>query len=87
MRSILLGVIVFIIVPMPENATTNQIPISETDTSCGNTNPAFDITMIARTDNIKIFTMAKILIFGGYFPGNFPPIEAEPHGIPMARPN
>ena len=87
MRSILLGVIVFIIVPIPENATTNQIPVAETGNNRGNTNPALDNTIIARTDNINRFTMATILIFGGYLPGNFPPIEAEPHGIPIARPN
>ena len=30
--------------------------------------------------------MATILIFGGYFPGYLPPIDAAPQGAPAARP-
>jgi hypothetical protein len=36
---------------------------------------------------IKLLIRLTILIFGGYLPGNFPPIEASPHGIPRAKPN
>ncbi|WP_448376303.1 hypothetical protein [Fervidobacterium sp.] len=33
----------------------------------------------------NIFITATLRIFGGYLPGNFPPIDAAPQGRPAAR--
>ncbi len=85
MRSILLGVIVFKIVPIPKNTTTNQIPMFEIDFNWGSIKSARDITIAETNARIIIFMIATTLILGGYIPGNFPPIEAAPQGIPAAK--
>jgi hypothetical protein len=84
-RSILLGVMVFIIVPAKKNTTTIQIAILENGKIIGICILAQDRTIMAKKANMNIFINAINLIFGGYFPGNFPPIEALPQGSPNAR--
>ncbi len=86
MRSILLGVIVFIIVPKLKNTTTNHTPILEKGISFGKSKSALDSTIVAIKASIIMLIIATILIFGGYLPGYFPPIDAEPHGMPTASP-
>lgn len=85
MRSILLGVMAFIIVPKNRKATTNQIPMFEIVFNCGNSKSARDKTSTAIKHNTIILNMATTLIFGGYLPGYFPPMEAAPHGAPAAK--
>jgi hypothetical protein len=85
MRSILLGVIVFITVPIEKNTTMNQIPIFETDFRCGKSKLALDNTIVAIKHKSIILIIATTLIFGGYLPGYFPPIDASPHGTPAAK--
>jgi len=72
---------------MAENTTTNHTACFDITKSCGSINPALVKTIKVRKHNIAMFTTATTLIFGGYFPGNFPPMEAAPQGIPMARQN
>jgi hypothetical protein len=83
-RSILLGVMIFITVPRAKNTTTNQTAIPENDSRAGKYMPAADKTTIAKNDSTSAFTTATNRIFGGYFPGNFPPMEAAPQGTPAA---
>lgn len=71
--------------PTSNNTTTNQIALFEKGNHSEKSSPAFDKTMMARNINMTMFTKATILIFGGYLPGYFPPIEAAPQGIPAAR--
>ena len=85
MRSILLGEIVFNTVPMKQNITTNHMAILENGCRCGNSKSALANTINAMKDNMIMFMIATILILGGYFPGNFPPIDAVPQGTPAAR--
>lgn len=85
MRSILLGVIEFIIVPKTKNTTTIQIAFPEIAFSWGNIKLASDKTTAAIKARMIIFKMATALIFGGYFPGYLPPIDARPQGAPAAR--
>lgn len=85
MRSILLGVIVFMIVARPKKATANQIPTCEIDFNCGKSKSALDNTSNARKAKMAMLIMATNLILGGYFPGYFPPIDAAPHGTPAAK--
>ena len=59
--------------------------ILEKEYSCGKIISALVKTIEVIKDTTKIFTKATTLIFGGYFPGNFPPIEAAPQGIPAAK--
>ena len=83
--SILLGVIVFITVPIAKNATTTHIAGFENDIICIKSRLALDKPINAINNNIRIFSTATTLILGGYLPGNFPPIDAAPQGIPAAR--
>ena len=84
-RSIRLFVMVFSITEIKPKTTTAQIAYCEKDNNCGNNNSDLTSTIIASKLSTTIFTNATILIFGGYFPGYFPPIEAAPQGRPMAR--
>ncbi len=84
-RSILLGVIVFIIVPNIKKTDTTQIPISDIDFNWEKHNSASDSTSIDINANTIIFKTATIRNFGGYLPGYFPPIEAAPQGTPAAK--
>jgi len=84
-RSILLGVIVFKTVPSAEKTTTNQMATFEMENKWGKTISALTRTIKVISAKTKIFTKATTLIFGGYFPGNFPPIDAAPQGIPAAK--
>ncbi len=84
-RSILLGVIVFITVPIKKNTVITQIPILDIDFNWEKYNSASDNTSIEINANTIIFKIATILNFGGYLPGYFPPIEASPHGTPAAK--
>ena len=83
--SILLGVIVFITVPIAKNATTTHIAGFENDIIGVKSRLALDKPIIEINNNIRIFITATTLITGGYLPGNFPPIDAAPHGKPAAR--
>ncbi len=85
MRSILLGVMAFITVPMAKNTTITQIPILEMVFNWGNIKLASDNTTAAIKARTSIFKTAKTLILGGYFPGYRPPIDAFPHGTPAAK--
>lgn len=68
-----------------KNATMTQIPILDIDSSCGRNKPALDDTIAMINPNTIIFMIATIRIFGGYFPGYLPPIEASPQGNPAAK--
>ena len=76
---------VFIIVPVNEKNATPQIAFSENDRIWGNTISALDRTIAVKNDNTSMLIIATSFILGGYFPGNFPPIDASPQGIPAAR--
>ncbi|MFP4400352.1 MAG: hypothetical protein ACLFPQ_00570 [Candidatus Woesearchaeota archaeon] len=84
-RSILLGVVTFISVPIPKKIITNHIPIFENKKYCGKINSVLIKTIKVIKININILTRATTLIIGGYFPGNLPPIDAEPQGKPAAK--
>lgn len=85
MRSILLGVMVFITVLTAKKATTNQIPTREIDKSSLKKKPLRASTSDSIKPRTSIFTKATTLIFGGYLPGYFPPMDAFPHGAPNAK--
>jgi len=84
-RSILLGVIVLSIVPAVQNNTTTQIRILDSSIKFVNIKPDRVKTIRENTNITKTLTPAIILIFFGYTPGNFPPIEADPQGMPTIR--
>jgi|GEM_PF-3928902 len=84
-RSILLFVIVFIIAPENEKATTIQINFLEIEEKPTKTNPTRDNRIMVRSIRTDIFITAATHIFGGYLPGNFPPVDAAPQERPAAR--
>lgn len=83
--STLLGVIVFIKVPMAKNTTTTHIAMFENEIISGKSKLAFDKTIASINSSMNMLIIATNFILGGYFPGNFPPIEAAPQGIPAAN--
>ncbi len=85
--SILLGVIEFITVPITKKATRNHIAIFEKENKLGKAKVDLDNIIIIKKTNKKEFKIATSLIFTGYLPLNFPPIDAAPQGRPAARHN
>jgi hypothetical protein len=83
--SILLGVMIFKITESAENPTTKYTATSANDLNCVNNSPAFVRTITAIKLKTRLLIRLTILIFGGYFPGYFPPIDASPHGIPAVK--
>ena len=76
----------FATVPSAENTTTAIWQFLKMPSVGGNILLALTNTINAKKDNIIIFIISTILILRRYFPGYFPPIEADLQGMPNASP-